>query len=155
MRGAEGTTGSGFRLVEDAVRDDYNDYDDYECLAVSASLLPTDRINLTFWRRHFILTVIVPKLSFTTLNAVSKQQEKRDGLGALEYTEGRIGGPGVHRASESFIFSHWCLSSFAADAHLRIADRIIQQRNYKKLCVILCVLRYWYSDRATDRKIRG
>jgi len=108
LRGAEGTASSGFRLVDDAVRDDYNDYDDYECLAVSASLLPTDRINLTFWRRHFILTVAVPRFFFTTLNAVSKQQEKRDGLGAMEYTERRTGGPGVHRASGSFTFSQWC-----------------------------------------------
>jgi hypothetical protein len=84
LRGAEGTAGSGFHLVEDAARDDYNDYDDYECLAVSASLLPTDRINLTFWRRHFIITVTVPRLFFTTLNAVSKQQEKSGGLWALE-----------------------------------------------------------------------
>ena len=99
-RGAEGSAGSGFRLVQDAVRDDYNDYDDYECLAVSASLLPTDRIDLTFWRRHFILTITVSRLFFTTLNAVSKQQEKKDGL----YPE-------VQRASESYTFSHWCWSS--------------------------------------------
>jgi len=72
LRGAEGTASSGFRLVEDAVRDDYNDYNDYDCLVVSAPLLLTDRINLTFWRRHFILTVTVPRLFFTTLNAVSK-----------------------------------------------------------------------------------
>ena len=100
MRGAEGTAGSGLRLVGDAVRDYYKDYDDYECLAVSASLLPTDRINLTFWRRHFIHTFAVPRFFFTTLNAVSKQQEKRDGLGALEYTKGRIGGPEVHRGTD-------------------------------------------------------
>ena len=87
MRGAEGTAGSGFRLVEDAVSDDYNDYGDYECLAVSASLLPTDRINLTFWRRHFVVTFTVHRLFFTTLNAIFKQQVMRDGLGALECTE--------------------------------------------------------------------
>ena len=63
MRGAEGTAGSGFRLVEDAARDDYNDYDDYECLAVSASLLPTDRRYLTLWRRQSLLTLDFPRLS--------------------------------------------------------------------------------------------
>jgi hypothetical protein len=62
-------------------------------------LLPTDRLDLTFWRRHFILTITVSRLFFTTLNAVSKQQ-KKEGL----YSE-------VHRASESYTFSHWCWSS--------------------------------------------
>jgi hypothetical protein len=81
--------GSGFRLVEDSVRDDYNDNDDYECLAVSASLLPTDSINITFWRRHIFLKVTVSRLFCRTLNVVSKEQEKEDGL----YR-------GVHRAEQ-------------------------------------------------------
>jgi len=110
LRGAEGTAGSGFRLVGDAVRDDYNDYDDYECLAVSASLLPTDRINLTFWRRHFTLQLpfLDSSLRLWTLSVNNRRRgtdwgtwsTQKDWLRALEYTEGPTGGPGVHRGTD-------------------------------------------------------
>lgn len=80
-----GHAGSGFRLVDDAVRDGHNDNDDYECLAVSASLLPTDRINLTFWRRNFILTVTVRCFSVRLL-MLSLNKNRRGTDCTLEYT---------------------------------------------------------------------
>jgi len=62
------------------------------------------------YKKRIYRAAVSQRLRNTALN------NKRDGLWTMEYTEGWIGGPGVHRASESFIFSHWCLSSFAADA---------------------------------------
>jgi hypothetical protein len=47
-------------------------------------------------------------------------------------------------------------SSFAADACLLLAELFSSAfAKKKKECVIFCVLRYWYSDWAADRTIRG
>jgi hypothetical protein len=62
------------------VPDDHNDNDCYECVAVSASVIGTDRINLSIWRRDFIVKVTVSRLFYATLDSVSKRQGKNQKL---------------------------------------------------------------------------